>query len=86
MNRCLSCCRVVCLCRFFVEHSFSNSAILLIFCCTEKEVKGEVVKMVDCRIPGHITGLYIFAVVNLCALLNLSLVGAEVLVVRDSVT
>ncbi|KAL8593959.1 hypothetical protein ACOMHN_021811 [Nucella lapillus] len=37
--------------------------------------------MAECRIPGHITGLYVFAVVNLCALLNISLVNAEVFVV-----
>ena len=37
--------------------------------------------MVECGIPGHITGLYIFAVVNLCALLNISLVSAKVIVV-----
>ncbi|XP_070173274.1 E3 ubiquitin-protein ligase RNF13-like isoform X2 [Littorina saxatilis] len=40
--------------------------------------------MVECRIPGHITGLYIFAVVNLCALLNISLVSADVFVINRS--
>jgi hypothetical protein len=37
--------------------------------------------MVECRIPGHITGLYVFAVINLCALLNISLVSGDVYVV-----
>ncbi|KAK7484432.1 hypothetical protein BaRGS_00024317, partial [Batillaria attramentaria] len=34
----------------------------------------------ECRIPGHITGLYVFAVVNLFVLLNVSIVSADVIV------
>lgn len=36
------------------------------------------------RIPGHITGLYIFAVINLFALLNVSLVSADVVAMNAS--
>lgn len=39
--------------------------------------------MAENRIPCHITGLYIFAVINLCALLNISLVSADIFVIDE---